>query len=133
MTDPLLSEPVPPEVAERTVRAAEELAAELGATPEQVRAHVEGLPPRYLAAVSPRTVVRHTLLTASPPGAGEVRTRVTAHDEPGAEPERAAGWTTHRAPGRVTSPAQRHRTRCLPTCSTSWRWTGPAGSHASPG
>jgi [protein-PII] uridylyltransferase len=60
-----------------TAREAQELAPELGADPEAVREHLSMLPSRYAAAVSPRAVVRHTLMTASRPGPTEVRTRVT--------------------------------------------------------
>ncbi|MEX2550211.1 MAG: [protein-PII] uridylyltransferase [Nitriliruptoraceae bacterium] len=66
-----------------TARAAQELAPELGADPERVRAHLARLPRRYAAAVSPRAVVRHTLMVANPPGLTEVRTRVTpGEDDP---------------------------------------------------
>jgi len=66
-----------------TARAAQELAPELGADPERVRAHLARLPRRYAAAVSPRAVVRHTLMVADPPGLTEVRTRVTpGEDDP---------------------------------------------------
>ncbi len=69
--------------AAETARAAQELAPELGADPERVRAHLARLPRRYAAAVSPRAVVRHTLMVADPPGLTEVRTRVTpGEDDP---------------------------------------------------
>ncbi|MFP4149390.1 MAG: HD domain-containing protein, partial [Nitriliruptoraceae bacterium] len=66
-----------------TARAAQELAPELGATPELVRDHLAQLPRRYAAAVSPRAVVRHALLASTRPEAAEVRTRVTpGEDDP---------------------------------------------------
>lgn len=64
-----------------TARAAQQLAPELGATPELVRDHLAQLPRRYAAAVSPRAVVRHALLATSRPDAAEVRTRVTPGEE----------------------------------------------------
>lgn len=60
-----------------TAREAQQLAPELGADPGDVRTHLARLPARYAAAMSPRGVVRHTLMTASRPGPTEVRTRVT--------------------------------------------------------
>jgi [protein-PII] uridylyltransferase len=60
-----------------TARAAQELAEELGSTPDAVRSHLAQLSARYAAAVTPRAVVRHTLMTASAPEVGELRTRVT--------------------------------------------------------
>jgi [protein-PII] uridylyltransferase len=70
----------PDEVAEgavATARGAQELATELGSTPEEVRDHLAMLSSRYASAVSPRAVVRHTLMCSSRPGPAEVRTRVT--------------------------------------------------------
>ncbi len=66
-----------------TTREAQQLASELGTTAEAVRDHLARLPQRYAAHVSPRAVVRHCLMTASPPEPTEVRTRVT----PGADRE----------------------------------------------
>jgi [protein-PII] uridylyltransferase len=66
--------------AATTVRRAQELAPELGAEPEAVRAHLALLPSRYANAVSARGVVRHTLMVANVPGPTEVRTRVTPGD-----------------------------------------------------
>jgi [protein-PII] uridylyltransferase len=63
--------------ADRTTREALDLAPELGADPADVAAHVRSLPDRYAAAVSPRAVVRHSLMAATRPGPTEVRTRVT--------------------------------------------------------
>ena len=60
-----------------TARGAQELATELGATPEAVRDHLAMMASRYAAAVAPRAVVRHTLMAATRPGPAEVRTRVT--------------------------------------------------------
>lgn len=80
----VLDELPPDEVAEGaavTVRAAQELAEDLGASPEAVREHLALLPSRYAAAVSPRAVVRHTLMAATRPGPTEVRTRVTAGED----------------------------------------------------
>lgn len=79
----------PDEVADGAVRTAEQaqqLATELGSTPEAVREHLAVLPARYAAAVAPRAVVRHTLMVSNPPSATEVRTRVTRSDEVPAEP-----------------------------------------------
>ncbi len=88
----VLDERHPDEVADgavATATAAQQLAAELGSSADAVRGHLALLPSRYAAAVSPRAVVRHTLMTASPPGPAEVRTRVTRSgdedDLPGAE------------------------------------------------
>ncbi|MEX2324757.1 MAG: hypothetical protein WD576_03335 [Nitriliruptoraceae bacterium] len=63
--------------AAATAHDALQLAAELGATADAVRNHLAMLPQRYSAAVSPRAVVRHTLMAQSQPGAAEVVTRVT--------------------------------------------------------
>jgi [protein-PII] uridylyltransferase len=76
----VLDEQHPDEVADgalATVRAAQQLAAELGTDAAAVREHLALLPNRYANAVSARGVVRHTLMVANPPGATEVRTRVT--------------------------------------------------------
>lgn len=82
----VLEQRSPDEVADgavTTAREAQELAADLGATPEAVREHLAMLPPRYAAAVSPRAVVRHTLMATTRPGPAEVRTRVTpGEDDP---------------------------------------------------
>ncbi len=82
----VLDQQPPDEVAEGaivTVRAAQELAEDLGSSPEAVRSHLAALPSRYAAAVSPRAVVRHTLMASSRPGPMEVRTRVTpGEDDP---------------------------------------------------
>lgn len=70
----------PDEVGDGAVVPADEaqrLAPELGADPQLVRDHLARLPARYAAAVSPRSVVRHTLMTSSRPGPTDVRTRVT--------------------------------------------------------
>lgn len=74
--------------AAMTARDAQDLAEELGATSEAVRDHLARMSSRYAAAVTPRAVVRHTLMAASLPDAGELRTRVT----PGAqEPDGVEG------------------------------------------
>ncbi len=82
----VLEQRSPDEVADgavTTAREAQELAEDLGATAEAVREHLAMLPPRYAAAVSPRAVVRHTLMAATRPGPAEVRTRVTpGEDDP---------------------------------------------------
>jgi [protein-PII] uridylyltransferase len=76
----------PDEVADGavvTADAAQRLAPELGADPNAVREHLALLPSRYAAAVSPRAVVRHSLMARSRPGPTEVRTRVTpGEDDP---------------------------------------------------
>ena len=69
------------DVAAATARAAQELATELGTTSDQVREHLSRMSARYAAAVTPRAVVRHTLMAATPLEVGELRTRVT----PGAQ------------------------------------------------
>jgi [protein-PII] uridylyltransferase len=81
----------PDEVADSaavTAREAERLAPELGTTAEAVRTHLEQLPPRYAAALTPREVVRHTLMVATRPGPTEVRTRVIRGED---DPDGAAG------------------------------------------
>lgn len=65
------------DVAATTAEAAQELAAELGATSAAVRDHLASMSSRYAAAVTPRAVVRHTLMAATMPEVGELRTRVT--------------------------------------------------------
>jgi [protein-PII] uridylyltransferase len=67
--------------AAATARAAQELAEELGATGDAVREHLAGMSSRYAAAVTPRAVVRHTLMAATPPEVGELRTRVTPGEQ----------------------------------------------------
>ncbi|MEX0953569.1 MAG: hypothetical protein WDZ26_07045, partial [Nitriliruptoraceae bacterium] len=64
-----------------TARAAQQMAEELGATEDGVREHLALLPSRYAALLSPRAVVRHTLMAQTRPGPGEVRTRVTPADQ----------------------------------------------------
>lgn len=79
----VLDERHPDELADgarATRRAALKLAEELGAAPEDVAAHLELLPDRYAAAVSPRAVVRHTLMCLRAPGATGVRSRVIPGD-----------------------------------------------------
>ncbi len=82
----VLDELHPDEVADGAVvtsREAQSLAPELGADPDAVRDHLAMLPARYAAAVSPRAVVRHTLMAAQQPGATDVCTRVTpGEDDP---------------------------------------------------
>jgi len=63
--------------AAATARAAQEIAEELGATGDDVREHLARMSSRYAAAVTPRAVVRHTLMAATMPDVGELRTRVT--------------------------------------------------------
>jgi [protein-PII] uridylyltransferase len=65
------------DAADRTAREAIDLAPELGAEPAEVASHLRLLPDRYAAAVSPRAVVRHSLMAVTRPGPTEVRTRVT--------------------------------------------------------
>jgi len=67
--------------AAATARAAQELAEELGATGDAVRSHLAGMSSRYAAAVTPRAVVRHTLMAATLPEVGELRTRVTPGEQ----------------------------------------------------
>ncbi|MEX0705736.1 MAG: hypothetical protein WD041_03890, partial [Nitriliruptoraceae bacterium] len=64
-----------------TARAAQQMAEEMGATEDGVREHLALLPSRYAALLSPRAVVRHTLMAQTRPGPGEVRTRVTPADQ----------------------------------------------------
>jgi len=75
------------DVAAATARAAQGLAEELGATGDAVRDHLSRMSARYAAAVTPRAVVRHTLMATSAFEAGELRTRVTpgAQDPEGVE------------------------------------------------
>ena len=67
--------------AAATARAAQELAEELGATGDAVREHLARMSSRYAAAVTPRAVVRHTLMAATLPEVGELRTRVTPGEQ----------------------------------------------------
>jgi [protein-PII] uridylyltransferase len=67
--------------AAATARAAQELAEELGATGDAVREHLARMSSRYAAAVTPRAVVRHTLMAATLPEIGELRTRVTPGEQ----------------------------------------------------
>lgn len=67
-------------VVDVTAREAERLGPELGAPTHAVREHLSLLSPSYTAAVSPRAVVRHTLMASSRPAATDVRTRVTPGD-----------------------------------------------------
>lgn len=87
----VLDEQCPEDIADGagdTRLAAVELAEELGATAEEVRAHLEMLPDRYAAAVSPRAVVRHTLMCRQTPGEAEIRSRVIPGED---DPEGHAG------------------------------------------
>lgn len=77
--------------ATATADAAALLAGELGAEPTAVRDHLARLPDRYAAWVSPRAVVRHTLMAATPPTATEVRTRVTPGEPAAVDPAAPAG------------------------------------------
>lgn len=63
--------------AAATARDAVEQAASMGADRDGVVAHLDQLPERYAAAVSPRAVVRHAMLCATRPDPTEIRTRVT--------------------------------------------------------
>ncbi len=65
------------DIAASTARSAQELADELGSSPDAVRDHLSRMSSRYAAAVTPRAVVRHTIMAATPPEVGELRTRVT--------------------------------------------------------
>lgn len=67
--------------AAETARAAQELAEELGATGDAVREHLAQMSSRYAAAVTPRAVVRHTMMAATLPEVGELRTRVTPGEQ----------------------------------------------------
>lgn len=76
----VLEELHPDEIADGALATADEaqrIAAELGADAAAVREHLALLPSRYAAAVSPRAVVRHTLMASRPVGPAEVTTRVT--------------------------------------------------------
>ncbi len=80
----VLDEQHPDEVGDGavvTAREAQQLAPGLGAGADAVREHLARLPSRYAAAVSPRAVVRHTLMAASRPGPTDVRTRVTPGED----------------------------------------------------
>jgi [protein-PII] uridylyltransferase len=57
------------------------LADDLGADEQDVAAHLALLPDRYAAALSPRAVVRHTLMCLQPPGPNEVRSRVSPGEQ----------------------------------------------------
>jgi [protein-PII] uridylyltransferase len=67
------------------------LAEELGATAAEVAAHLDRMPAAYSSSVSPRAVVRHTLMTRTVPLEREVRTRVTPGplDADGVDPDPA--------------------------------------------
>lgn len=65
------------DVAADTARAAQGLAEELGSSADAVRDHLARMSTRYAAAVTPRAVVRHTLMAESAPDPGELRTRVS--------------------------------------------------------
>lgn len=68
-----------------TLEEAVAIGPELGVEGDAVRAHVAAMPERYLAAMSPRAVVRHATMTRTPVGEEEVRTRVTPGDDPGGD------------------------------------------------
>lgn len=69
--------------AHNTAQVAQELAPELGCDPAYVRDHLAMLPNRYAAAMTPRAIVRHALMTRTRPDTVEVRTRVTVgSDDP---------------------------------------------------
>jgi [protein-PII] uridylyltransferase len=82
----VLEQQHPDEIADGavvTARDAQALAPELGADPAAVRDHLALLPARYAAAVSPRAVVRHSLMAQQRPGPTDVATRVTpGEDDP---------------------------------------------------
>lgn len=85
----VLDEQSPEDIAEgaaHTREEAVELATELGAGREEVTAHLDLLPDRYAAAVSPRAVVRHTLMCRRTPD--EIRSRVIPGGE---DPEGRVG------------------------------------------
>ena len=65
------------DLAAATARAAQELAEELGSDAAAVREHLSRMSSRYAAAVTPRALVRHTLMTEVMPTEGELITRVT--------------------------------------------------------
>jgi [protein-PII] uridylyltransferase len=76
----VLDERSPDQLADEaaaTARDAQSIAVELGSTAEAVREHLALLSSRYAAAVTARAVVRHTIMTATDPEPGTVRTRVT--------------------------------------------------------
>lgn len=60
-----------------SAQEAQELAAELGSSATQVNDHLRRLPQHYASSVSPRSIVRHAIMSASPLDLAEVRTRVT--------------------------------------------------------
>lgn len=64
--------------AHNTASVAQQIAPELGCDAAAVREHLAMLPQRYAAAMTPRAIVRHALMTRTRPDAVEVRTRVTA-------------------------------------------------------
>lgn len=64
--------------AHNTASVAQQIAPELGCDGAAVREHLAMLPQRYAAAMTPRAIVRHALMTRTRPNAVEVRTRVTA-------------------------------------------------------
>ena len=87
----VLDERSPADIADgarATHAEALELAEGLGATADEVAAHLDLLPERYVSAVSPRAVVRHTLMCRKAPGPTEVRSRVIPGDT---GPDGAAG------------------------------------------
>ncbi len=80
----VLDETHPDEIADGAVATIDEalrLAPELGAAPESVRAHLDGLPRRYATLVNARSIVRHSLMAAAELGPTDVRTRVTPGEE----------------------------------------------------
>ena len=54
-----------------------DIATELGSSPEAVQEHLRRMPDAYPASVSPRAIVRHTLMTEGRLAPRELRTRVT--------------------------------------------------------
>lgn len=87
----VLDERRPEEIADGAASTREQalrLAPDLGATAPEVAAHLDLLPDRYAAAVSPRAVVRHTLMCRRAPGSAEIRSRVIPGDD---DPEGHAG------------------------------------------
>ncbi len=82
MPDPVAPTVLPSDGASvAALLEAERIAPDMGCDRAVVRDHLARLPIRYVAAVPPRTVVRHALMAAVPPGPGAFLTRVT----PGAE------------------------------------------------
>ncbi|MEX2504536.1 MAG: [protein-PII] uridylyltransferase [Egicoccus sp.] len=78
------------DAAVETVREAQRLAPELGTGAAAVREHLALLPTRYARSVSPRAVVRHTLMALQAPGPTEVSTRVTPGEDLAGGEERVA-------------------------------------------